>query len=70
VILQPPGQKDSLRVASTVPQPIDVYEDGLNDIDQINKDWETFVSAHENIKCERHSDREFQVSSLPSVDGV
>jgi len=45
-----------------------VYEDGLNDINQINKDWETFVSANENIKGERLSDTEFQVSSLPSED--
>lgn len=60
--LQSPHRKDSLRIAPTVPVPIEVYDEGLGDLEQINKDWETFVATNKNVQCERVSETEFQVS--------
>jgi hypothetical protein len=41
--------------------PIEMYDEGLGDLAQITKDWETFVATHKNVQCERVSETEFQV---------
>jgi hypothetical protein len=60
--LQSPHRKDSLRITPNVPMPVEVYEEGLGDLVQINKDWETFLATNKNVQCERLSETEFQVS--------
>ena len=62
--LQSPHRKDSLRISPNVPIPVEVYEDGLGDLAQINKDWETFIATNQNIQCERLSETEFKVCSF------
>jgi hypothetical protein len=50
-----------MRMTGNLPHAIEYYEDGLNDITQINKDWEQFKESHTNITCERLSETEFKV---------
>lgn len=60
-MIPPPLHRDSIRIAAKLPHAIEYYEDGLNDITKINKDWETFKESHENITCERIGETEFKV---------
>lgn len=50
------------RTSSTLPPRIEYHEDGLNDITQINRDWETFKMDHDNVTCEKLSETEFLVT--------
>jgi hypothetical protein len=60
-IVTPTRKESFVRQTLNPPPTIEYYEDGLNDITQIHKDWETFKQQHENITCEKLSDHEFTV---------
>ena len=61
----PPIRRDSLLRSAINPLPnipnIEYYENGLDNIVQISKDWETFKESHEKLICEKLSETEFSV---------
>ena len=62
IVVTPSLRKDStIRMPVNLPHTIEYYEDGLNDITQINKDWEQFKESHTNVTCEKLSETEFEV---------
>jgi hypothetical protein len=63
VTLPPLGRQDpTTRTGPVLPPGIEYHEDGLNDIIQVNRDWETFKGDHDNITCEKLSETEFLVT--------
>ena len=63
--LPPPGRVEPVvRQTANPPPPVEYVDDGLNDIDQIQKDWETFTASHPQFPCEKKSDTEFLVQFL------
>jgi hypothetical protein len=61
-IVSPTRKESFVRQVLIPPPTIEYYEDGLSDITQIHKDWETFKQQHENITCKTISDHEFTLS--------
>lgn len=51
------------------PPPIEFVEDGLNDLAEINREWDAFKEEHSNLKCEKISNTEFHVVSF-SMMGI
>ena len=69
--LPPAGRVEQVVRRTVNPPPaVEYVDDGLDDIDQINKEWETFESSHTEFVCERKSNTEFMVFvfSLLEVD--
>ena len=62
--LPPAGRVEQVERPSVNPPPaVEYVDDGLNDINQINKDWETFNTTQTQFTCEKKSDTEFMVCS-------
>ena len=61
-IVSPTRKESFVRQVLNPPPAIEHYEDGLSDITQIHKDWDTFKEQHETITCEKLSDHEFSVT--------
>lgn len=62
MVVTPGLRQDSVgRITTNLPHAIEYYEDGLNDITQMNRDWEQFNASQTNITCERLSETEFKV---------
>jgi len=68
-ILPPPSRPvEAVTKAPTNPPPqVEYYENGLNDINEINRNWETFAAEHGDIQCERPSDTEFRVQLYEAI---
>lgn len=60
-MFSPSIRRESVRINVNIPHAIEYFEDGLNDIVQINKEWETFREDHEKVTCEKVSETEFKV---------
>ena len=62
-VLPPPSRpvESVTKAATNPPPPVEYYENGLNDLSEINRNWETFTVEHGDIQCERLSDTEFRV---------
>jgi hypothetical protein len=60
--LPPAGRvEQAVRPNANPPPAVEYVDDGLDDIDQINKDWETFIASQSQLICEKKSDTEFSV---------
>jgi len=58
-----PNRQDSIiRTPLNLPPTIEYYDNGLDDLVRINKEWEAFRESQENITCEKVSDTEFKVA--------
>lgn len=66
--LPPAGRVEQMMRPNVNPPPaVEYVDDGLNDINQINKDWETFKASHTYFTCEKKSNTEFNVWSSLSM---
>ena len=64
--LPPPGRVEPVvRQSANPPPAIEYVENGLNGINQINKDWETFTADHNQFTFEKKSETAFMVSLSP-----
>jgi len=62
ITLPPPGRADTVVSApANPPPPIEYFENGLDDLAEINRVWDEFQTDHEELKCVRISNTEFQV---------
>jgi hypothetical protein len=63
--LPAPGRTDVVALPQTnPPPPIEFVDDGLKDLAEINRVWDSFVEEHSNMKCEKISTTEFQVTEI------
>jgi hypothetical protein len=68
-ILPPAGRVEPVVRQTVNPPPaIEYVDDGLNDINQINKDWDTFAGSYTQFTCEKKSETEFVVCSCFGVE--
>jgi len=67
MMMSPLIRQEPVRINANIPHAIEYHEDGLNDIVQINKEWETFRENYEKVTCEKVSETEFKVLMDPLV---